>query len=200
MSDIPNLLVDRNLETTTVISLRREPACFAFLCTQAISPPLPIDSINLDLASVDFYDGRASLWATLEIRSAVASDEPAAVLGFDETFLRPFTRSLIEAASTRAAYRMLMRQPSEERARYRVVEYVTGPGAPLQELLIQPQDQVLLVSMPQPEGGEETLFQLPRSDSFLRAFVRMAHRADEVLRVALAETERMGRRRESASG
>ena len=93
MSDMPNLLVDRNLETTTVISLRREPACFAFLCAQAVSPPLPIDSINLDLASVDYYGGRASLWATLEIRSAATNDEPTAVLGFDETFLRPFTRS-----------------------------------------------------------------------------------------------------------
>jgi len=199
MSDMPNLLVDRNLEITTVISLRREPACFAFLCTQAISPPLPIDSINLDLASLDYYAGRASLWATLEVRSAATNDEPTAMIGFDETFLRPFTRSLIEAASTRAAYRMLMRQPSEEPARHRVVEYVTGPGTPLQELLIQPQDQVLLISMPQPEGGDETLFQLPRSDSFLRAFARMAHRADEVLHFALAETERIGRRRESAS-
>ncbi|HMK67356.1 MAG TPA: hypothetical protein VK433_02315 [Stellaceae bacterium] len=193
MGDMPNLLIDRNLETTTVISLRREPACFAFLCTQAIQPPLPIDAINLDLASVDYYGGRASLWTTLEVRSAASNEEPTAVLGFDETFLRPFTRSIIEATSTRAAYRMLMRQPSEERPRYRVVEYVTGPGNPLQELLVQPHDHVLLVSMPQPEGSEETLFQLPRSDTFLRAFVRMAYRADEVLRQTLAETERLGR-------
>ena len=54
MSDMPNVLVDRNLETATTISLRREPACFAFLCSQAASAPLPIDSINLDLASVDY--------------------------------------------------------------------------------------------------------------------------------------------------
>jgi hypothetical protein len=195
MSDMPNLLIDRNLETTTVISLRREPACFAFLCTQAVSPPLPIDSINLDLASVDYYGGRASLWATLEIRSAATNDEPTAVLGFDETFLRPFTRSLIEAASTRAAFRMLMRQPSEGQPSYRVVEYVTGPGTPLQELLIQPQEQVLLVAMPNPEGGEETLFQLPRSDVFLRTFARVAHQADQVLRATLTETERLGRKR-----
>ncbi|HTS94863.1 MAG TPA: hypothetical protein VMG55_22820 [Stellaceae bacterium] len=195
MSDMPNLLVDRNLETTTMISLRREPACFAFLCTQAILPPLPIDTINLDLASVDYYGGRASLWTTLEVRSAASNEEPTAVLGFDETFLRPFTRSLIEATSTRSAYRMLMRQPSEERPRYRVVEYITGPGAPIQELLIQPHDHVLLISLPHPEGGDETLFQLPRSDAFLRAFVRMSYRADEVLRQTLAETERLGRLR-----
>ena len=200
MSDMPNLLIDRNLETTTVISLRREPACFAFLCTQAVSPPLPIDSINLDLASVDYYGGRASLWATLEIRSAATNDEPTAVLGFDETFLRPFTRSLIEAASTRAAFRMLMRQPSEGQPLNRVVEYVTGPGTPLQELLIQPQDQVLLVAMPNPEGGDETLFQLPRSDVFLRAFARVAHQADGVLRATLAETERLGRNRLGIAG
>ena len=200
MSDMPNLLIDRNLETTTAISLRREPACFAFLCTQAVSPPLPIDWINLDFASVDYYGGRASLWATLEIRSAATNDEPTAVLGFDETFLRPFTRSLIEAASTRSAFRMLMRQSSEDQPHYRVVEYVTGPGTPLQELLIQPQDQVLLVAMPNPEGGEETLFQLPRSDAFLRTFARVAHQADQVLRATLAETERLGRKRLGAAG
>ncbi|HTZ78322.1 MAG TPA: hypothetical protein VMC10_10450 [Stellaceae bacterium] len=196
MSDMPNVLVDRNLETATTISLRREPACFAFLCSQAASAPLPIDSINLDLASVDYYAGRASIWTTLEIRSAASGDEPTAILGFDESFLRPFTRAVIEASTTRAAYRMLIRPASEESPRYRVVEYVSGPGVPLQELLISPQDQVLLIAMSGSEGGEETLFQLPRSDSFLRAFVKMTHQADQVLRTTLAESERLARRRE----
>ena len=193
MTDTPNLLVDRNLEASTVISLRREPACFAFLSANAICAPLPIDSLNLDLASVDYYGGRASLWATLEIRSGATDDESTAVLGFDESFLRPFTRSLIEAATTRAAFRMLIRPANEERARYRAVEYLTGPGMPVTELLVSPQDQVLLISMTGPEGAEETLFQLPRSDSFLRSFTKMAHQADKVLRGTLAETERLAR-------
>lgn len=199
MTDTPNLLVDRNLEAATAISLRREPACFAFLGANAVSAPLPIDSLNLDLASVDYYDGRASLWATLEIRSCATDDEPTAVLGFDESFLRPFTRSLIEAATTRAAFRMLMRPANAERPRYRVVEYVTGPGLPVTELLISPQDQVLVVSMTGAEGAEETLFQLPRSDSFLRTFTKMAHQADKVLRETLADTERLARRTKQAS-
>jgi hypothetical protein len=195
MTDTPNLLIDRNLEAATIISLRREPACFAFLSASAVSAPIPIDSLNLDLASVDYYGGRASLWATLEIRSGATNEEPTAVLGFDESFLRPFTRSLIEAATTRAAFRMLIRPANEDRPRCRVVEYVTGPGVPLQELLIAPQDQVLLISMQGAEGGEETLFQLPRSDSFLRTFTKMAHQADKVLRETLAETERLARSR-----
>jgi hypothetical protein len=195
MTDMPNVLVDRNLEAATIISLRREPACFAFLCGQAISAPLPVDSINLDLASVDYFGGRASLWTTLEIRSSATNDEATALLGFDESFLRPFTRSLIEAASTRSAFRMLIRPAGDGRQRYRVVEYVTGPGTPLQELLITPQDQVLLIAVPNPEGGEETLFQLPRSDSFLRTFTKMAHQADRMLRATLAETERVARER-----
>src|SRR5438445_12091890 len=93
----PTAIADRNLEATTNISLKREPACFAFLSACSISAPMPIDSINLDLASADYFDGRASLWATLEMRSSVADDSPTAILGFDETFLRPFTRALIEA-------------------------------------------------------------------------------------------------------
>ena len=193
MTDTPNLLVDRNLEAATVISLRREPACFAFLSANAVSAPVPIDSLNLDLASVDYYGGRASLWATLEIRSGATNDESTAVLGFDESFLRPFTRSLIEAATTRAAFRMLIRTANEERPRYRAVEYVTGPGLPVTELLVSPQDQILLISMAGPEGAEETLFQLPRSDTFLRSFTKMAHQADKVLRGTLAETERLAR-------
>ena len=98
---------------------------------------MPIDSINLDLASADYFDGRASLWATLEMRSSVADDSPTAILGFDETFLRPFARALVEASTTRAAYRMtiLNEQPDSERCR--VVEYVTGPGKPLKELVLQ---------------------------------------------------------------
>jgi hypothetical protein len=36
---------------------------------------------------------------------------------------------------------------------------------------------------------------LPRSDSFLRAFVEMTCQADQVLRDTLAESERLARRR-----
>src|SRR5215469_1315001 len=99
-------ITDRNLEATTNISLKREPSCFAFLSPRSISSPLSIDSINLDLASADYFQGRASLWTTLEMRSVIGEDHPLALLGFDETFLRPFARALIEAATTRAAYRM----------------------------------------------------------------------------------------------
>jgi hypothetical protein len=88
-------LKDRNLEHSTTISLQREPSCFAFMCSAAISAPLPIDIINLDLASADYFDGRASVWTTLEMRSVAAESRPTALLGFDEAFLRPFTRALI---------------------------------------------------------------------------------------------------------
>src|SRR6202008_4912568 len=118
MADTPTI-TDRNLEATTNISLKREPACFAFLSARSVSPPMPIDSINLDLASADFFRGRASLWTTLEMRSSVSNDRPTAILGFDETFLRPFARALIEAATTRAAYRMTILQEARSAERCR---------------------------------------------------------------------------------
>jgi hypothetical protein len=200
MADTP-AITDRNLEATTNISLKREPACFAFLSERSISPPVPIDSINLDLASADYFEGRASLWTTLEIRSSVGDDRPTAMLGFDETFLRPFARALIEAATTRAAYRMTIVQHNQEAQRHRVVEYVTGPGKALEELVLQPFDNVVLISAATARDGEseETLFQLPRTDSFLRAFARMAFVADHALRDLLAEMERVARQRRSAA-
>jgi hypothetical protein len=197
MADTP-AIADRNLEATTNISLKREPACFAFLSECSISAPMPIDSINLDLASADYFDGRASLWATLEMRSSVADDSPTAILGFDETFLRPFARALIEAATTRAAYRMTILQEPRVSDRFRVVEYVTGLGKALEELVLQPFDNVVLISAATRRsggGGEENLFQLPRTDSFLRAFARMTYVADQMLRDLLAEMERLARRR-----
>src|SRR6266851_856427 len=112
-------LKDRNLEQSTTISLQREPTCFAFLCSAAISAPLPIDAINLDLASADYFGGRASIWTTLEIRSVAMENRPTAVLGFDEAFLRPFTRALIEAAASRAVYRMRIVDPLDDSNRYR---------------------------------------------------------------------------------
>src|SRR5579864_2738382 len=105
MAEMP-AITDRNLEATTNISLKREPACFAFLSSRSVAPPMPLDSINLALASADYFKGRASLWTTLEMRSSVNNDRPTALLGFDESFLRPFARALIEASTTRAAYRM----------------------------------------------------------------------------------------------
>src|SRR6202795_3872280 len=127
MAETP-AISDRNLEAATNISLKREPACFAFLSARSIAPPMPIDSINLDLASADFFNGRASLWTTLEMRSSVNNDRATAILGFDESFLAPFARALIDGASTRAAHRMTVLGETRDSERYRVVEYVTGPG------------------------------------------------------------------------
>jgi hypothetical protein len=198
MTDTP-AITDRNLEATTNISLKREPACFAFLSARSIAPAMPIDSINLDLASADFFQGRASLWATLEIRSSVSDDRPIAILGFDETFLRPFARALIEAATSRATYRMTIVQEPGGTKRCRVVEYVTGGGKPLGELIIQPFDNVVLVSATTSEEGDETLFQLPRTDSFLRAFAKMAYLADQALHDLLDEMERVAKKRKSVA-
>ncbi len=196
MMDPQNALSDRNLEASTTLSLKREPACFAFLSSRSATPPQPIDSLNLDLASVDYFSGRASLWATLEIRSGATNEQPAQVLGFDETFLRPFTRALIEAAASRHPYRMTILREAGECERQRVVEYVTGPGTALSEVILTPHDTVVVVSGRASEDGEEeTLFQLPRSDSFLRAFVKMTCQADQALRDTLSESEKLARRR-----
>lgn len=190
----PTPVLTDNLEAATTLSLKREPACFAFLCSQAISPPQPIDSVNLDLASVDYFGGRASLWATLEIRSSASDDQPTALLGFDESFLSPFTRALIECASSRTPYRMTIARSEDQP--YRLVEYVTGPGIALDELIVTPQDNVVVVSARSVANDEgKTLFQLPRTDSFLRAFAKMAHQADAQLQQTLSQTEKVGRLR-----
>jgi len=198
MAETP-AISDRNLEATTNISLKREPACFAFLSAHSIAPPMSIDSINLDLASADYFQGRASLWTTLEMRSSVNNDRPTAILGFDESFLRPFARALIEASTTRAAYRMTIPGDTEDGDRCRVVEYVTGPGKPLKELLLQPFDNVVLITATTPRDTDETLFQLPRTDSFLRAFAKMSYAADQALRDLLGEMERVARRHQAKS-
>jgi hypothetical protein len=191
-----NALSDRNFEATTTLSLKRETACFAFLSSRATLPPQPIDSINLDLASVDYFAGRASLWATLDMRTGSGNDPHVSMLGFDETFLRPFTRALIEAAASRTPYRMTIVQSPGEKMRHRVVEYITGPGVALSEVVITPQDNVLVISARnEDDHEEETLFQLPRTDSFLRAFVRMTAQVDQALREMLEESEKLARQR-----
>ncbi len=194
MTDSP-AISDRNLEATTNISLKREPACFAFLSAKSAAAPMPIDAINLDLASADYFQGRASLWTTLEMRSGVNGDRAMALLGFDESFLRPFTRALLEAATTRAAYRMTILSPTAEGGRCRVVEYVTGPGKTLKELVIQPHESVMAIAATSRSEGDETLFQLPRTDNFLRAFSKMSYTADQVLHDLLDEMDRVARRR-----
>jgi hypothetical protein len=199
MHEPTHALTDWNLEAATTLTLRREPACFAFLCGDADSPPQPIDAINLDLASIDYYAGRASLWATLEIRSGASNDQPMAVLGFDEAFLRPFSRALIETSSNRTPYRMTIRRDADSPSRHRVVEYVTGPGISLAELLLTPQDSTVTVSGRAEGGDEQTLFQLPRTDSFLRAFIKMTCQADQALRESLAESEKLAKRRDKSA-
>jgi hypothetical protein len=75
------------------------------------------------------------------------------------------------------------------------VEYVTGPGKALQELVLQPYDNVVLITAAANKEGEETLFQLPRTDSFLRSFAKIAYVADQTLHDLLDDMERIGRRR-----
>jgi hypothetical protein len=191
-------IADRNLEATTNISLKREPACFAFLSSHSVAAPMSIESINLDLASADYFEGRASVWTTLEIRSPSTDERPLALLGFDESFLRPFARALIEAATTRAAYRMTILPDTGDHERCRVVEYVTGRGKALKELVLQPCESVILIGAAGSKDAEETLFQLPRTDSFLRAFAGMTFVADQALRDLLDELERLARRRASS--
>jgi len=187
-------LSDCNLEATTTVSLKREPACFAALCSGAVSPPIPIESINLDLASVDYFADRATLWTTLDARSGAPNEPAFSILGFDETFLRPFTRAIIEAAASRTPYRMTIVHTPGERTRNRVVEYITGPGVSLSEVIITPQDSVLVISAhAEGDRDEETLFQLPRTDTFLRSFVRMTYQADQALQATLAASERLAR-------
>jgi len=199
MMDPSNTLSDPHLEASTTLSLKREPACFAFLCSRAVSAPLPIDAINLDLTSVDYFRGRASLWATLEVRSGFIKEQPTAVLGFDESFLQPFTRALIQAATSRERFRMTILHEADGTLRQRVVEYVTGAGAMLRELVITPHDTVLDVAgRSGADSDEEIHFQLPRSDAFLRAFAEMAYKADQALRDTLRESETLARRRSAS--
>ena len=194
-----NTLNDRDLEAETTISLIHEPACFAFLSGGALSAPLPIDSLHLELASADWFAGRASLWATIEIRSGASNQKRVSVLGFNESFLRPFTRAVIEAATTRTAYRISSVANTGGSKVPRVVEYVTESSAALNEILVTPHDNVVLIGACLADGeGEETLFQLPRTDSFLRAFAGMAYRADQMLRDTLTSMERIARQRATA--
>jgi len=197
MNEPTPALTDWNLEAATTLSLRREPACFVFLCGRADAAPQPIDSINLDLASIDYYGGRASLWTTLEIRSTASNDRPIAILGFDEAFLRPFSRALIETASNRTPYRMTIRPDPVDGKRVRVVEYITGPGVALVELVLTPQETTIAISGRADGQTEESFFQLPRTDTFLRAFIKMTCQADQALRETLAESEKIARRRKT---
>jgi hypothetical protein len=198
MDEPIHALTEWNLEAATTLSLRREPACFAFLCSHADSAPQPIDSINLDLASIDYFNGHASLWTTLEMRSSATNEQPFAILGFDEAFLRPFSRALIEASSNRTPYRMTIRPDPTNTKRFRVVEYITGPGVPLIELVLTPQESTIMVSGRAASHEEESLFQLPRTDTFLRAFIKMTCQADQALRDTLTESEKIARRRTQA--
>ncbi|GGF25881.1 hypothetical protein GCM10011611_34910 [Aliidongia dinghuensis] len=204
MLDHSRPVCDRHLDTTTAMSCQREPVCFAFLCANAAAAPQPIDRLNFDIASADFHRGRASVWATLEMRGEARADggsgETLTLLGFDEGFLRPFTRAVLEAASTRVPHRMSIRPDPDYPDAPRVVDYIRGTGGtPITELVVIPYDQVLAVVVPVDSAEiEETLFQLPRTDSFLRAFARMAHLADAALRDTIGEMSRNGRAADAA--
>lgn len=199
MLDHSRPLCDRHLDMATAMSCQREPACFAFLCSNAVAAPQPIDRLNFDIASADFHRGRASVWATLEMRGEARSEggtcEALTLLGFDEGFLRPFTRAVLEAAATRVPHRMSIRPDPDYPDAPRVVDYVRAAGGmPITELVVIPYEQVLAVVVPVDSAEiEETLFQLPRTDTFLRAFARMAHLADAALRDTITEMTRLGR-------
>jgi hypothetical protein len=65
--------------------------------------------------------------------------------------------------------------------------------------MLQPFDNVVLISAAKSKEGDETLFQLPRTDSFLRAFAKMAYVADQALHDLLKEMERVAKQRKLVS-
>jgi hypothetical protein len=199
MSEQLQPMHDKHLDISTVMSCKREPACFAFLCTNAVAPPMVIEKLNFDIASADYHAGRASVWATLEMRPDGSDARAVALLGFDESFLRPFARALLEASATRIAHRMTIVSEQGREEIPRVIDYVrANTGMRVRELIVNPHEQVLSISVPL-DGSEieETLFQLPRTDSFLRSFVRMTQLADMVLRDTLRDMERLARQRQA---
>ena len=70
----------------------------------------------------------------------------------------------------------------------------------MKELVIQPFESVMAVTAASRSEGEETLFQLPRTDNFLRAFTKMSYTADQVLHDLLDEMDRVARSRGVAAG
>ena len=61
--------------------------------------------------------------------------------------------------------------------------------------MLQPFDNVVLISAAKGKESDETLFQLPRTDNFLRAFAKMAYVADQALHDLLEDIERVARQR-----
>ena len=57
----------------------------------------------------------------------------------------------------------------------------------------------MLISATNGKEGEETLFQLPRTDSFLRAFAKIAYVADQALHDLLDDMERVARRNRTSA-
>ena len=94
---------------------------------------------------------------------------------------------------------VLSRSQTAEGGRCRVVEYVTGPGKALKELIIQPYESVMAIAAVSRNDGDENLFQLPRTDNFLRAFAKMSYAADQALHDLLDEMGRVARKRGEAA-
>ena len=103
------------------------------------------------------------------------------------------------AASRFFSSKAIRPDPSDFK-RLRVVEYITGPGVPLTELVLTPQENTIIVSGRSAGQEEESLFQLPRTDTFLRAFIKMTCQADQALRDTLAESEKIARQRAKTAG
>jgi len=190
-------LSDPHIETATLMSCKREPACFAFLGASAISAPISIDQFNFDIVAADCHQGRPSVWATLEIRPDLACAAPISLLGFGDGFLRPFARALIEAGTTRIAHRMRISSALDPAdGPPLVVDYVRSLGGTrVRDLVITPYEHILAISAEDggTDGECESLFQMPRTDSFLKALARTAHLADTAMKQTLLEMERLDR-------
>jgi hypothetical protein len=184
-------IVDRHLDVSTLMSCKKEPACFAFLCANATMGPQVIDRLHFDIASADYHNSRATVWATLDMRDDAPGARAISLLGFDESFLRPFTRAVLETGLSRIPHRIAIAEDPARAGVPRVVDYIRSQGVtPLEELVVTPFEHVLAVTVSNHAGGEETLFQIPRTDSFLKMFARMSQVADLALRDMLHDLER----------
>ena len=133
-------------------------------------------AINLDLASVDYFGGRASLWATLDIRSgARATSSRWSVLGFDETFLRPVHPRAHRGGGEPHAlsHDDHTREPASRAATRRRIHHRARHGALRDRRDAARHGRGGLRPRRRWRRGGDAASSLPRTDRFLRAFVKI---------------------------
>ena len=183
--------LEEQLSKASRVDFAEHQGMYAYLNPNAVRMPLPIESIEVQFATADYWQGKASLSVTLE--ASAKDNDPITLLWCTHDFFREFVVALCKG-DTLGHWVPILTNPSGTLLRVRecithaqqaAIHISTSNSLDTYivptKILVIPRPTAMLIAAQWHGGAIADLFSLPRSKKFFREFTAAMNRASNLI-------------------